>query len=126
MKLAIVYITSWSNLSFGAEHLYAKFIISKDFDISIKDLPEWNIESFRDYERLERKLTLREAKLLDRKDGGHMYERSVKIGGGFSDRFNNEDQIEKAAISKYKELKLTCPLVMMYDSHIIKIIEDNN
>ena len=86
-KMAYLVISSWIGVGIGAEHFYGKITFRSTSRVDTRE------------KELKRKLSLNEAKALDKKDGCHTW-RVLRE----TERFNSSDDIRKLAIKTYKKL----------------------
>ena len=86
MKIVYLVISSWTGISIEAEHFYGKLIFRDKYE-TIQEI------------ELKRKLSLKEAKLLDKKDDCHTWQILRE-----TERFNSTNDIQKLAIKTYKKL----------------------
>lgn len=131
--LCVLNITSWVGYSPDAEHVYGKLkLVEQNTDsdysqITIDTIEEWRPAG--EEIELKRKISIRESIELDKKDGGHTYQRSAELGRCISDRFDTIENLTKFAIKKYKRLKLECDFISLYewekfkDTKIIKFVK---
>jgi len=123
--LCVLNITSWAGYSPGAEHVYGRLTLveqhnSPDYDpISIDNIEEW-APNGKDIE-LRKRLTLEDARLLDEKSGGRTYQLSVQRGTPtYTNRFNTINEVTKAGVKKFKQLKLNCDFISLYEGEKFK------
>ncbi len=127
ITLCILNITSFTGQCSDASHVYGKLILCNKPEINIDNIEEWNINHIGTKIELHQPLTLKIAKKLDKKDGGHHYEREVrlmieypKIGDGLdywgkTDRFDLFEEVEDFAINEWKKLNLACSFISLYE-----------
>lgn len=100
---------------FGASHVYGTLSLSDKKTITIKNITDYNVKYIGERLNLEQPLTVKEALKLDKVDGGDYYMRLQRQGDIMSERFRNIDEIVVSAKKKYKELKLDCPMIILYN-----------
>jgi len=125
--LAILNITSWAGQCSDATHLYGKLILCEMKGVTIDNVHEWNVSHLGKSIEIQRPLTLELAKSLDKKSGGHSYQRAYRIVTdnpemikdmeyyGYTNKFDTFDQIVNAGIEKWKELNINCPFISLYE-----------
>jgi hypothetical protein len=118
--LCVLNITSWMGYSPDAEHVYGHLTLVEQPDDP--DYGPINIDTIEDWRpggeviELKKRITLDEAKLLDKKSNGHSYERNFMLGGRTPiNKFNSIEEVTKYAIRKYKNLKLNCDFISLYE-----------
>jgi hypothetical protein len=122
--LCVLNITSWAGYSIGATHFYGKLVLVKqctdpDYGlITLDTIEDWS-PSGEEIE-LKKVLTIKDAKLLDEKEGGHGWEGSVRRGRMLSNKFNSIEEVIKFGIKKYKQLKLNCDFISLYEGEKFK------
>lgn len=128
ITLAILNITSWAGLCADATHVYGKLILCDKESINLDNVTEWNVNHLGDDIELRQPMTLQMAIKLDAKDGGKTYQRAVRLRATFendpdfeelynTNRFDTFEEVENFAIAKWKELKLDCPFISLYESN---------
>lgn len=113
--LAILNITSYSGQCSDAEHLYGRLIICEQPDITIDNVTEWSVRYLGESVEVFRDVSYEEACQLDEKDGTVVYTHLWKDGDKRTSRFNTFDEVVTAGIEKWKELKLDCPFISLYE-----------
>lgn len=118
--LAILNITSWAGYDTSAEHLYGTLILSERPDVTIENVHEWSVRYLGQEIKIQRKLTEELARRLDKKDGHNSNTRALRYAAenpemGYTERFDNFDQVVDAGIEKWKELGLNCPFISLYE-----------
>lgn len=117
--LCVLNITSWAGYSIGATHFYGKFTLVQqctdpDYGlITLDNIVDWR-PGGEDIE-LKKALTIKDAKLLDEKEGGHTWEYSVRLGRMLSNKFNSIEELTKFAIKKFNNMKLNCNFISLYE-----------
>lgn len=124
--LVILNITSWAGQCTDATHIYGELILSKDKNVNIDNVEEWNVKYLGDSFELRQPLTLEIVQRLDKKDGHKRYERAFRLYDEFKDdesfydllhtnRFDKFEELEDFAINIYKELNIDCPFISLYN-----------
>ncbi len=118
--LAILNITSWCGYDTAAEHLYGMLILSERPDVTVENVHEWSVRYLGQEIKLQRKMTEEIARRLDKKDGHNSNIRALRYAAdnpemGYTERFDNFDQVVDAGIEKWKELGLNCPFISLYE-----------
>ena len=133
ITLAILNITSWAGQCSDATHLYGRLILC-DNDVTIDTVEEWNVKYLGENIELRQPLTLQIAIKLDAKDGGKTHQRAVRLREQFENnpdfedlyytiRFDTFKEVETLAIAKWKELKLNCPFISLYEGEKYDFID---
>lgn len=125
--LAILNITSWAGQCSNAEHVYGKLILCERAGVTVENVDEHNVKYLGEVIEIQQPLTLKMAKLLDKKDGGNSYQRAYRICKenpdvkeraefyGYTDRFDTFDEVVRAGVAKWKELDINCPFISLYE-----------
>lgn len=124
--LAILNITSWAGQCSGATHLYGHLVLC-DKDISIENITDWNVKYMGENIEIRQVITKEIAEKLDAKDGHDTYSRIFRYMTedpellntspeyGTVNRFDTFQEVVDAGIAKWKELKLECPFIILYE-----------
>ena len=131
-RMIVLNMTSWAGISIGAEHIYGKMIlVSPQWkDINFENIEEWGINTFGEEIKLRKELSLKECKVLDKKDSGyglnlHSMEREFKLGAKpKSDRFNTIEEIVEHGVKFWldycKEHNCDVPFIALYEGDKLK------
>lgn len=134
--LAILNITSWAGQCSDATHLYGHLILCNK-DIAIENISDWNVKYLGENIEIRRVITKEIAEKLDAKDGNNSYSRmfrhitedsellSVSPKYGTTNRFDTFQEVVDAGVAKWKELKLECPFISLYEGDRYYINEYN-
>ena len=116
--MAVLNISSYRGYCADAQHYYGKLVLS-EVPVTEKTVTDWTILHLGEVIQLKHEMTLEEAKELDKKDGGHTYERSWELGMRTTDRFNTLDAVHLAGGLEWKkQLKLhdhDFPFINLYE-----------
>ena len=120
IHLAILNITSWAGYDTSAEHLYGMLILSERPDVTVENVHEWSVRYLGQEIKLQRKMTEGIARRLDKKDGHNSNMCALRYAAenpemGYTERFDEFDQVVDAGIEKWKELGLNCPFISLYE-----------
>lgn len=129
--LAILNITSWCGISSDAEHVYGTLILSKNEEVTIDDVEDWNVKYLGKNIEIRQPITLEMAIKFDEKDGGKFYQRAfhrkdeLKDNDDFNEfiqtnRFDSFDDVVAAGIKKWRELDIDCPFISLYNGEKYK------
>jgi len=127
ITLAVLNITSYAGQCSDATHVYGKLILCNKPDITIDNVTEWNVKFIGKNVEIRQPLTLAIAKKLDSKDKGKTYQRHFKYISEDNNypeeyktvnKFDTFEEIELFAINKWKELKLNCTFISLYEGEI--------
>ncbi len=125
--LAILNITSWAGQCADADHVYGHLILSTKENVTIDNVEDWNVKYLGENIEIRRALTSKLAKDLDKKDGRHTNQRSLRMiqddpelikefpDLGTTNRFDTFEEVVNAGIEKWKELNLDCPFISLYE-----------
>ena len=125
ITLAVLNITSYFGQCSDATHVYGKLILCTKPEVTIDTVEEWHVKFLGENVEVRQPLTLAIAKKLDEKDNGKTYQRHFRYmsedGEGYPEeyrtvnKFDTFDEVEQFAINKWKELKLDCPFISLYE-----------
>jgi len=125
--LAILNITSWAGQCPDATHVYGKLILCESAGVTVDNVQEYSVKHLGEGIEIQRPLTEKLAKELDRKSGGKSYQRAFRLVTenpemreemeyyGYTDKFDTFDEVVSAGVAKWKELNIDCPFISLYE-----------
>ena len=104
IHLAILNITTFKGITYDADHFYGKLILSKTFH-PITELPNLDLNSLGSSIEIDRLITLKEAKELDKKDNSFFYQNAWQLNNDRrSSRFNSIEDVLFAGIQEWMKI----------------------
>jgi len=125
--LAILNITSWAGQCHEATHVYGKLILCEKEGVTVDNVEEYSVKYLGEGIEIQRPLTEKLAKELDRKSGGKSYQRAFRRVTenpkmreemeyyGYTERFDTFTEVVSAGVAKWKELDIDCPFISLYE-----------
>jgi hypothetical protein len=125
--LAILNITSWAGQCSDATHVYGELILCERAGVTVDNVQEHSVKYLGEGIEIQRPLTEKLAKELDKKSGGKSYQRAYRLVTenpemreemeyyGYTDRFDTFDEVVSAGVAKWKELDINCPFISLYE-----------
>jgi hypothetical protein len=125
--LAILNITSWAGQCSDATHVYGRLILCERAGVTVDNVQEHSVKYLGEGIEIQRPLTEKLAKELDKKSGGKSYQRAFRLVTenpemrekmeyyGYTDRFDTFPELVSAGVAKWKELDIDCPFISLYE-----------